>query len=235
MPITISSLCKRFGDLVVFKDLNLTFQDQAVTAVLGPSGCGKTTLLNIISGVEDKEAGTILGTDKRKISYLFQEPRLLPWKNVYANVEFLLLDIMSPEERKLRVEHFLKLVSLNEFSHYYPHTLSGGMKQRVSMARAFAYPADILLMDEPFQALDLRLKIGLAKSFNMLFLEEERTAVFVTHDIHEALMLGDEIVVFSQRPGEVRDRIINPVPRRERSLSNELLLKIEKRLYTLLR
>jgi NitT/TauT family transport system ATP-binding protein len=210
-------------------------KDEGITAVLGPSGCGKTTLLNILSGVLDPDAGRIEGLEEKRISYLFQEPRLLPWKTVFQNVEFVLLDILPPLERKQRVDHTLDLVGLADFSGYYPEELSGGMKQRLAMARAFAYPADLILMDEPFQALDLRLKIGLAKSFNAAWLQVDRTAIFVTHDIHEALMLGDEIIVFSQAPTTVRAVLANPVPRKDRSLQHDTILDLERKLYALLR
>lgn len=235
MAIQLSDISKSFGNLQVFSGLSLTVREHGVTAVLGPSGCGKTTLLNLISGVLLPDGGSIEGVDERSISYLFQEPRLLPWKTVFSNVEFVLLDLLPPKERKERVDYFLELVGLKEFSSYFPGDLSGGMRQRLAMARAFAYPADLILMDEPFQALDLRLKIGLAKAFNTVWLEVDRTALFVTHDIHEALMLGDDILVFSSPPATIRESLANPVPRAERSLQHDSILGLERKLYALLR
>jgi NitT/TauT family transport system ATP-binding protein len=233
MAIHVRSVSKRFGDLEVFRGLDLTFSDRHITAVLGPSGCGKTTLLNMISGVFAPDSGSVDGVNGRRISYLFQEPRLLPWKTVVENLEFVLHHVTGPEDREALVERFLTTVGLHDFATYYPGELSGGMRQRVAIARAFAYPGDVLLMDEPFQALDLGLKLSLVQAFEELWHADRRTAIFVTHDIQEALILGDTIFVFSSRPARVLRRLENRVPRDARTLGNPEILALERELYEL--
>lgn len=229
--IRIEGLTKGFDDLVVFENLSLEVPLNKVTALLGPSGCGKTTLLNILSGTMTADAGRVTGLEGRKVSYLFQEARLLPWKTVRANLDLVLKSCFPVEKRAAVIEDTLKAVGLEEFAEYYPHSLSGGMRQRAAMARAFAYPGEVLLMDEPFQALDLGRKISLVRDFDGLWRRDTRTGIFVTHDVHEAIMLGDHLVVFSDRPAEVLDVIENTVPHNERSLHHKDILRIEKRVY----
>jgi NitT/TauT family transport system ATP-binding protein len=231
VEIAVSRLAKSFGEVEVFRDLSLTVSAAGVTAILGPSGCGKSTLLNIMAGLIRPDQGAVSGLEGRRVSYLFQEPRLLPWKTVWANIDLVLQELMEPPRRKERIERFLTMVELTAFAHAYPHELSGGMKQRVALARAFSYPGEVLLMDEPFQALDLQLKLSLVRQFESLWLAEPRPAVFVTHDLHEALVLGDEILVFSARPAHLERVLTNAVPRPERSLRNPELLALERDLY----
>ena len=242
MRILCSSLSISFEGLRVFEDLEMVFPPKEVTAVLGPSGCGKTTLLNLISGVLEPDAGDVMLEQTEdgevenggRIGYLFQEPRLLPWKTVRRNVEIVLEGIYGKSRRGKTAEEFLDSVGLGDFLDYYPYQLSGGMRQRVAIARAFAFPADIMLLDEPFQALDLRLKIGLSTLFLRLWGRDPRTTVFVTHDIQEALILGDRIVVLSDRPAGPIGEFDNPVQAGSRDLSEERLGELERRLYTLL-
>ncbi|MBN2048979.1 MAG: ABC transporter ATP-binding protein [Spirochaetales bacterium] len=229
--IRITGLTKSFDRLPVFRDLSLEIRRHRVTALLGPSGCGKTTLLNLLSGTLEPDGGTVEGVEGKRISYLFQEPRLLPWKTVEQNLDLVLKAVTRREERKELIFRTLAAVGLAEFAHYYPEALSGGMRQRAAMARAFAYPGEILLMDEPFQALDLGRKISLVRDFEGLWRDDRRTGIFVTHDVHEALMLGDCIIVFSHRPATVVDSMENPVPHEERSLKHEAILNLEKKVY----
>lgn len=235
--------------LTVFDGLDLDFPDKTVTAVLGPSGCGKTTLLNLISGVLKPQAGEVILESPerpnhranrpgrigyRRIGYLFQEPRLLPWKTVRRNVEIVLENIYEKERRMREAERFLSAVGLADFLDYYPFALSGGMRRRVAIARAFAFPAELMLLDEPFQALDLRLKMSLSSLFIDLWEKDPRTAVFVTHDIQEALILGDRIVTLSDRPARPTGEFENPLRAGERSISDERLIELERKLYGLL-
>ena len=223
------------GEMVIFKDFNLKITASKVSVILGPSGCGKSTLLNIIHGILTPYSGTVEKENCNAISYLFQEPRLLPWKTVSQNIELILKKHYRKKERQKITEHYLKLIGLGDFSDFYPSELSGGMRQRVAIARAFAYPAEIILMDEPFQALDPGLKLNLTKLFSSLWIKDNRTSLFVTHDIAEAIFLGDEIFVLSSKfPSIIIDHTINPVPRNNRHPKNPESLKLETRLYSLL-
>jgi len=231
VAVRVEGLTKSFGELEVFRDLSLEIAGSGITAILGPSGCGKTTLLHVVAGLLDPDRGRVSGLEGKRVSYLFQEPRLLPWKTVWGNLDVVLHGLYAPAERAERIRRFLDMVELLPFRHSYAHELSGGMRQRVAIARAFAYPGELLLMDEPFQALDLALKLSLLGEFERLWLAEPRPAVFVTHDIHEALVLGDEILVFTARPARVKRAFRSGVSRAERTLRNPRLLELERELY----
>lgn len=231
MPIVCKDISFSYGGLPIFRDFSLRMEDHSVTAVLGPSGCGKTTLLHLISDLLEPDAGLIEGKSGERISYLFQEPRMLPWRSVRRNIELVLESQFSAQERRERATEFLQLVGLKGFEDYYPHQLSGGMRQRAAIARAFAYPSEVMLMDEPFQALDLRRKLMLIEQFEQLWLRDPRTALFVTHDIQEALLLGDTIVVLCDPPGGIQKVLHNQVERAERSLKEPAILELEKQLY----
>ncbi|MDP3486909.1 MAG: ABC transporter ATP-binding protein, partial [Bacillota bacterium] len=204
MTVGVRSLTKSFGTLSVLQDFDLEFAHNQITCILGPSGAGKTTLLNVLSGLILPDSGQVLGLDGEAVAYLFQEPRLLPWKTVRGNFDFVLADTYPDiVERSEIINTYLKLVELADFAEYYPAQLSGGMKQRVAIARAFAYPSKILLMDEPFKALDMQLKYSLMADFLELWQKDKRTVICVTHDLEEALYLGDRICVFSSLPARV--------------------------------
>jgi NitT/TauT family transport system ATP-binding protein len=232
--LVVRGLSKSFGGLEVLRRLSIRVPEHGILSVLGPSGCGKTTLLNVIAGTVRPDEGLVEGTGDGGVSYLFQEPRLLPWKTVSGNIEFVLQERMEAGERRKAVASVIALVGLEEFRASRPAELSGGMKQRAAMARAFAYPSSVLLMDEPFRALDLPLKLGLMRAFLDLWERDLRTVLFVTHDIQEALFLGDDILVLSPRPAVVRDHVPNPIPRAERSFQSPAMLALERELYELL-
>ncbi len=189
----IEKLCKAFGQNVVLDDFSLNLEENTITCITGESGCGKTTLLNLIAGIAKPDAGSVqLGP--RAVSYLFQEPRLLPWRTVLENVAIPL----KGDEQKAR--EFLELVGLKDALDKYPAQLSGGMSQRVAMARAFSFPSDVILMDEPFQSLDIKLRSNLLKAFLKLWEENKRTVLWVTHDITEACLAADLVLCVAASP-----------------------------------
>lgn len=189
--IELKNITKRYGDLTVYKDFNFCIEDGKTTCVLGESGSGKSTLLNIIAALTPF-SGTIAPVPR--CSYVFQEPRLVPNLTVAGNLKLVCKDAE-------RVSEMLARVGLSDRAKSYPAQLSGGQAQRVSLARAFLYPSDIILMDEPFSSLDLGLKLRMAELFLELKGRTGRTALFVTHDVDEALMVADKIVVL--KGGEV--------------------------------
>ena len=231
MSFTVNKISKRYDELEVLADISFDVDENKIVSLLGPSGCGKTTLLNIFSGITTPDAGRLTGFKADNTCYLFQEPRLLKWKTVGENIDFVLKDKMTQEERKNVIEKNLEIVGLQQYRNFYISQLSGGMKQRVAIARAFAFPAGIMLMDEPFKSLDLDLKASLIKSFTALWSMNQRSVFFVTHDIHAAIILGDEIFVLSEKPARIQKHIKNRVPLDERNLRNPDILKIEKQLY----
>lgn len=181
MSIHIRSLTKRFGQQVIFDRYNVDIPSGKVTMIIGSSGCGKTTLLRIIAGLDTRYQGEVVGVPER-VSYMFQEDRLLPWFTVRQNIEFVLKDVMSTAQMSRAVKSAVEAVSLSGHEDKYPAKLSGGMKRRVAMARAFAYPSDLLLMDEPFKGLDTKLKQEMMSLFERLYVDQNKTAILVSHD-----------------------------------------------------
>ena len=219
MGIQLKQINKSFNNVEIYKDFTLNLPGNEISCILGPSGCGKTSLLNMIGGIIHQDSGSIEGLEDKIISFIFQEPRLLPWKTVKANLEFVLKDVNLRKKDEI-VERNLKIVGLQDFSRFYPGQLSGGMKQRVAIARAFCYPSNLILMDEPLKTLDPKLKWGLMKTFLNLWREDQRSVIFVTHDVDEALVLGEEIFVFSRPPVKVKKRYTNPLNEEEKDMTN---------------
>lgn len=219
-----------YSEKKVFDSLNLFAPEHSITAILGPSGCGKTTLLKIISGQNKPFCGRI--TPKYdSIGYIFQEPTLLSHLNVKNNVEFVLKSVIKDKEkRKAIVKMMLEKVALIDAAEKYPSQLSGGMAQRVSLARAFAYPSELLLMDEPFKGLDFALKKKIISLFCELYEEEKRTTIFVTHDIDEAIKLADKIYVING--DNVLYEVELDMPRENRSIAS--FSEVRKSLYEVL-
>ena len=185
--IKISDLTKSYGSDTVYRNFNIEFEEGKITCILGESGCGKTTLLNCIANLTDY-SGDI---PKLEATYVFQSPRLVPCLTVKQNLELVCKD-------GEKIENMLKKVGLFEKADKYPATLSGGEAQRVSLARAFVFGGDILLMDEPFSSLDIRLRFSVCDLFLSLQREKNTTALFVTHDIEEALRVADRIIVLKK-------------------------------------
>jgi NitT/TauT family transport system ATP-binding protein len=180
MSIRITNLTKRFGDHVLFENLSLELPAGQVVALTGRSGCGKTTLLRMIADLDKDYTGTITGVPDR-ISFMFQEDRLLPWYDAQRNLEYVLKDIMDKEAMAAAVEGMIEAVGLKGHEHKKPDDLSGGMQRRVAMARAFLYPADLLVMDEPFKGFDVALTEELIALFERLYVESGKTVLLVLH------------------------------------------------------
>lgn len=199
-----------FGELEIFQDLSLEFPKNTITAILGPSGCGKTTLLKILAGLIKPDYGKVASTDG--VGFLFQEPRLLPWLTIRENLAFVLEDKLPVAEIDAQIDYYLKAVGLGDYRDYFPGQLSGGMKQRAAMARALSFPAELLLMDEPFKSLDLKTRYQLVSDFLDLWRQRSNTVVVVTHDVKEAVWLGDRIVVLSAKPARLIKSFRNDNP-----------------------
>jgi NitT/TauT family transport system ATP-binding protein len=206
----------------IFKDVNLTLHDGEFVSVVGPSGCGKTTMLRVINGLMPRTAGEILIDGKPAedmdhelvMGFVFQGASLLPWRTSLRNV---LLGLegrgQSPKEVEQIARKYLELVGLSGFENHYPHELSGGMQQRVNLARALSVNPRILLMDEPFAALDAQTRNFMQLELLRIWRETKKTVIFVTHMIAEAILLSDRVIVFSHRPGTIRSEFQVPLPR----------------------
>jgi len=234
MSLLIKNLYKEFNGNVLFRDFSVELTESTLTCILGPSGCGKTTLLNILGQIMVPDRGTLMGFDHKLFSYIFQEPRLLPWKTVRENIRFVLSRDVSPDERDNQTDQLIRLVDLQGFADYYPFQLSGGMRQRVSIARAFACPSEIILMDEPLSGLDIALKKNMIRWFTQLWKTDRRTVIFVTHDVDEALMLGNEILVLSQPPARIVVHEHIEEPAGSRTLENPSYKKLKQTLHAAL-
>ena len=230
MPIALNNVTKKFGERTVFSGLDLTFKEGKINCILGPSGCSKTTVLNVLAGLTDYEGQALR---PEKVAYIFQNSRLLPNLTVWENVEYVILDMPKPV-RSMLVKSVLEQVELYDRRNDYPSSLSGGMARRVAMARAYAYPAELLLMDEPFSALDLGLKLRQMRVYNELAAKYPRTSVFVTHDIDEALLFADHITVLKQG-GVVEATFDIDAPREGRDMFSPDLVALKEKLYTLLK
>jgi NitT/TauT family transport system ATP-binding protein len=210
------------GTVVAFHQLSLAVRKQEILCIVGPSGCGKTTFLRCIAGLTDISGGRLLVNGQavngapEGVSMVFQHFGLLPWKTVYDNAAFGLAMAGAPAARiKERVMHYLDLVGLIGFEKHYPYQLSGGMQQRVGLVRALAINPSILLMDEPFAALDAQTREILQEELLHLMErpDERKTMVFITHSIDEAILLGDRVAVMTARPGRIKEMIDMPFPR----------------------
>ena len=216
--IELSSVAKRFpvkgkSDLfTAVEKVDLAIEEGEFVAVVGPSGCGKSTLLNMIAGLDPASEGaariegrTLGNTVERDVGYLFQKDALLPWKTVRANVELPLIFRKTPAgQRPALAAEWIARVGLAGFENYYPHQLSGGMRKRASLAATFVYSPRILLMDEPFSALDVQTRNLMENELLELWQEHRKTVLFVTHDLEEAIALADRVVVLTASPGMVK-------------------------------
>ncbi|MCU7729943.1 ABC transporter ATP-binding protein [Actinoplanes sp. KI2] len=205
--VRLENVSKQYGSgasaLLALDHVSLTVRQGEFVCLLGASGCGKSTLLSLVAGLDRISAGT-LDIGGRHVSLMFQEAALFPWLSVAGNVELpLRLQGVGKAERRKRAQELLEIVRLGGFGGKRPHELSGGMRQRVALARALAQNADILLMDEPFGALDAMTRDILHDELERIWREQELTILFVTHNVREAVRLGDRVVLLSSRPGRV--------------------------------
>jgi NitT/TauT family transport system ATP-binding protein len=215
LVIEVSHVSKRFrsstrGVTAALRDMSLSVEDGELVCLVGPSGCGKTTLLNLVAGLERPDEGQVLIGGKRVSGpgpdrgVMFQDPALFPWLSVAENVAFGLKELRLPRrERIARAKKYLELVKMSGFARAWVHELSGGMKQRVALARALALEPDILLMDEPFGALDPKSRDALQAELVAIWQATGKTIVFVTHDMAEAVRLGSRVIVLRARPARV--------------------------------
>ena len=210
-PLIVEKVSHNYGSIGVLDDLNLKVYAGEVVVLVGPSGCGKTTLLNLLSGYSEPTSGSI----RREgiIRTIYQQDGLFPWLTVSENIFIGLRSIQNTEERTKELNELLKLIHMEDFKNHYPHQLSGGMRQRVELARVLAGDSDILLMDEPFSALDYQARLRMRRELNRLLETRPRTVVFVTHDIEEAAQLADRVLVLSKRPASICRELKITAPR----------------------
>ncbi|MCX9074369.1 MAG: ABC transporter ATP-binding protein, partial [Candidatus Methanoperedens sp.] len=218
--LVLKNVSRRFNGVIAISDLNLELKDGEFVCLLGPSGCGKTTLLRLVAGLDAPTEGELF-LDGKKIEgvnkecgFVFQEYVLFPWRTVKGNIEFgPEVRMVSKDEREKIAQHYIDLVGLRGFEDHYPHELSGGMKQRVGIARAYANDPKLLLMDEPFGALDAQTRNLMQTELLRIWETEHISALFVTHSVDEAVYLSDRVVVMSARPGTVKEIFRNDLPR----------------------
>jgi NitT/TauT family transport system ATP-binding protein len=218
--LEITGLSKWFGELEAVRGLDIAVERGEFIAVVGPSGCGKTTFLRMVAGLEPATSGTIL-LDGAPLSgpgnnrgFVFQNDSLLPWRTVLGNTLIgpEVAGQVGPKERQ-RTLDLLKLVGLGGFEHYHPRQLSGGMRQRVNLARALAIDPDVLLMDEPFASLDAQTREIMQTELLRIWEQGRKTVLFVTHQIDEAVFLADRVLVFARRPGRLQESVTVELPR----------------------
>ncbi|MDA7455506.1 ABC transporter ATP-binding protein [Planktomarina temperata] len=224
--VSVQNISKNYGDVEALRDMSLEFPRGQLTSLLGPSGCGKTTLLKIIAGLLEPTSGHVEvnginvsgpGPDR---AFVFQDFALLPWATVLKNVAFgLQMRGVAASEREAIAERYIKSVGLAGFENSYPHELSGGMRQRVGLARALSVDADVLLMDEPFSAVDEQTRRKFQEDLLGLVRDENKTFIFVTHSIEEAVYVSDQIAILLPRPSRVSE-IIRPSSFRNKGVDN---------------
>ena len=207
----LKNIVKNYGDKKVLGGIDIEIEEGKITAILGESGCGKSTLLNIIAGkIKDYSGEIIFEREHEKgISYVFQEDTLIPWKTVYSNLEFVLKGKVEKSQIDERIKKYLKIVNLEGSEKEFPNMLSGGMKRRVGIARAFAFPSNYMFMDEPFEFLDVKIKEEIVEDLIKLQESEKKTIILITHDIDTAITLGENIVVLGENPSVVKSIFTN--------------------------
>ena len=224
--LQLTNVGRAFGSTVVYEGLDLTIKPREFVAIVGPSGCGKTTLLNLLSGFDKPSTGTIELQGQARTVY--QQGGLFPWLTAGQNILMGLRHVKSEAVRKQHLNELLDLIHLNGFADHYPHQLSGGMKQRVEIARALASDTDILLLDEPFSALDYLTRLRMRRELERLMHERARTVVFVTHDVEEAAHLADRVIVLTTRPARIQCELLIQAPRPRDITSTEVVHAVRR-------
>src|SRR6516164_9514395 len=248
--VRIRSVSHQFGEVGdaqfvrALADTSLDIARGELLCLIGPSGCGKSTLLNVVGGLMTPSSGSVevagtpvRGPMPRDIAFIFQENALFPWNTVIENVRLgMLFQGVPKAQHEPRAKKSLEAVGLAEFANHYPAQLSGGMRQRAALARALSLQTDILLMDEPFGALDEQTRMVLGEDLSVLLSRTEKTIVFVTHSLGEAVFLADRVAVFSARPGTIKEiiEVDEPHPRKTDFITSEKFTRIRNQLYSLL-
>lgn len=220
MNISIKNLNKSYGTEKIFENFNIDFYDDKINCIIGKSGCGKSTLLDIIAGLIDVQSGEISGVSLSDISYIFQEDRLIEWLTVKENLEIALEKYFKDSDLENRIDEVLNLVGIYDKKNKYPNALSGGMRQRVNIARAFGKPSKVILMDEPFKSLDYKLKYAIIDEFKNLLDKEKRMVILVTHDLDEAIYFRGNIIVFNNRPVKIAGTFIENLDKCKEEILN---------------
>ena len=220
--LKVSNLSKNYGNLQVINGWDIELEEGEKVVLVGPSGCGKTTFFRIISGLEKATGGTV-DVFAQKVGYVFQEPRLFPWRTVFDN-----LRIIRDEEDK--IEEVIKMMSLEGFEQLIPSKLSGGMKQRVNLARALLIEPDFLILDEPFSSLDLKIKLAIMNDIEKLWSKYKFSLLMVTHDLKEAIFLADKVIILSSRPSKILRTFDINLEMNERDITDKYFLELESKI-----
>ncbi len=241
IKIRVNNLTKSFGDLTVLNDINFTIKKGELLAIVGPTGCGKTTFLNCLSKLMPTTKGEILidgevaNPRKHNISYVFQEPTCLPWRTVRENVAYgMEIKGVSKQEREERANKIMELVGLSSCADLYPNQVSASMMQRIAVSRAFAVNPDLLLMDEPYGQLDVKLRYYLEDELVKLWRTLGSTVLFVTHNIEEAVYVAERILVLTNKPTSIKQEVVVDLPR-PRDLIDPKFVEIRKLVTELIR